>query len=205
MLFLSTLLERVSLLLRKLKYKNQISLWFISRCLTLFSMKLSDSKYFMGPLYLSGSVTSLKAFPVFSNREICPVFWNTGEWAKQGARLSKVQLTRVWILPAAIPAPLTQPSFPSAPSDMVLYILIKICTLICLLGAGDYCRKRLPHCTERLYPLPAEHQGACCSGLERFGNHFSFYLPLKHKTELLSALMCHLLSLALEIHMAEGK
>lgn len=108
-------------------------------------------------------------------------------------------------LPAAIPAPLAQPSFPSAPSDMVLYILIKICTLICLLGAADYCRKKPPHCTERLYPLPAEHQGACCSELQCFGNHFSFYLPLKSKIQLLSALMCHLLSLALEIHTAEVK
>lgn len=96
-------------------------------------MKLSDGVYFMGPLYLSESVTSLKAFPVFSNREICPVFWNTGEPGKQGARLSKVQVTRVWMMPAALAQ-----SFPIAPPDTVLYKLIKICTLICLLGDGDF-------------------------------------------------------------------
>lgn len=207
-------------------------------------MKLSDSVFFMGPLYyLTGSVTPLQAFPVFSNREICPVFWNTGESAKQGARLSKVQLTRVWTTAAAIPAALTQPSFPECPfwrgfthinKDLRVsgWCLLRVkafplhwvltCTAPAVRGTPGsemeeppltqqdtsvapwpacFC-SNAPHTQVKTFPthttacrywrLPSQHPG-----LQWFRNNFSFYLPLKHRAELLGALMCHLLSLAL--------
>lgn len=155
---------------------NQVSLWFTSRCLTLFFVKLFWWCAFHGSSLFIWKRYTIKAFPVCSTEKFvlsseALSSSQTRSKAKQGAGETSLDSAAL----------LTQPPGP-------------LLTWLCNINKDFTCI-----CSSLQVRLLGVCRAPGCLLVRTtcFRNHFSFYLPLKHRPEPLSALMCHLLSLAL--------